>query len=192
LKNDIKSENEDIEVKDEEKLETLSKTAEAKVTARGDEVKAIEKTLKEFRVEKEKQVDTKIEAETSVTLPPHFATTFNIFIFIFIFNTVISMFKPFVSDHYFQTFTIGDSSDCKVPCLSRQANSAQAKITVKALANPDSIRLFKVPGAPPDPRSRNLHRNRLVPKYLLSGPARKSENDLYNDSFIFNHLDYSR
>ena len=47
------------------------------MTAKADEVKTIEKALKELRVEKEKQVDKKIEAESPVTLPPHFATTFN-------------------------------------------------------------------------------------------------------------------
>jgi hypothetical protein len=181
-------------VENKEKLETLSKTAKAKVTAKADEVKAIEKTLEEFRVEKEKQVDKKIETETSVSLPPHFATTSNISIltftiFILTFNIFISIFNPFVSDHHFQTFTIGNLSDCKAPCLPRQTNSAQAKTTVKALANTDSIRFFKVPETQPDP---NLHRNLLVPRYLLAGQVRKSENDLYNDSFIFNYLDLSR
>jgi hypothetical protein len=95
-KNNIKSENEDIEVKKEGKLRTLLKSAKAKVTAKADEVKALEKTLKEFRVEKEKQVDKKIEAESSVTLPPHFATTFNISIltftiFIFTFNILFQL-----------------------------------------------------------------------------------------------------
>jgi hypothetical protein len=181
-------------VKTEKKLKTLLKTAKAKVTAKADEVKAIEKTLKEFRVRTEKQVDKRIEAEASVTLPPHFATTFNISILtftIFIF-ILISIFNPFVPDHHFQTFTIGDLSDCKVPCSSRQTNSAQAETTVNALANPDSIPLFKVPETQPDQRSRNLPRNLLVPKHLLSGHVRKSENDLYSDSFIFNYLDFSR
>jgi hypothetical protein len=179
------------------KTETLLRIAKAKVTAKADEVKAIEKTLQEFRVEKEKQVDKKIEAKASVTLPPHFATTFNISILtftilIFTFNIFISIFYPFVSDHHFQTFTVGELSDCKVPCLPRQTNSAQAKTTVNALSNPGSIRLFKVPEMQSDPRSRNLRRNLLVPKYLPSGPARNSENDPYNDSFIFNYLDSSR
>jgi hypothetical protein len=192
-KNDIKSENEDIEVKNEGKLKALLKTAKAKVTAKADEVKAIEKTLKEFRVEKEKQVDKKIEATSSVILPPHFATTFNIPILTFtIFLSIFLFFNPFVSDHRLQTFTIGNLSDCKVPGLSRQTISAQAKTTVNTLANPDSIRLFKVPKMQPDPRSRNLHRNLLVPKHLLSGQVRKSENDPYNNSFIFNYLDFSR
>ncbi len=62
----------------EEKLESLLKTTKAKMTAKADEVKAIERTLEEFRVEKEKQVDKKIETEASVTLPPHFATMFNV------------------------------------------------------------------------------------------------------------------
>jgi len=113
-------------VKNEEKLESLLKTAKAKMTAKADEVKAIEKTLEEFRVEKEKQVDKRIETEASVTLPPHFATTSNISIltftiFIFTFNILISIFNPVVINplnHHFQTFTNGDLSDCKVPCLS--------------------------------------------------------------------------
>jgi hypothetical protein len=110
-------------VKNERKLKTLLKTAKAEVTAKADEVKDLEKTLKEFRVEKEKQVDNKIEAESSVTLPPHFTTTFNISIltftiFIFTFNIFISISNPFVSDHHFQTFIIGELSDCNVPCLS--------------------------------------------------------------------------
>ncbi len=109
-------------MKNKGKLKTLLKTAKAKVIAKEDEVKAREKTLEEFRVEKEKQVDKKIEAESSVTLPPHFAAMFNISIltftiFIFTFNIFISILNPFVSDHHFQTFTIGDLSDCKVPCL---------------------------------------------------------------------------
>ncbi len=196
-KNDIKSENEDIEVKNEGKLRTLLKTAVAKVTARTDEVKALEKTLKEFRVKKEKQIDKKIEAESSITLPPHFAAKFDISIltftiFIFTFDNFITIFNPSVSDHHFQTFTIGDLSDCKAPCLARQTISAQTKTTVNALANPDSIQFFKVPEMQPDPHSRNLHRNLLVPKRLLSGPVRKSENDLHNDSFIFHYLDFSR
>jgi hypothetical protein len=150
-------------VKNKGKLKTLLKTAKAKVTAKEDEVKAIEKTLEEFRVEKEKQVDKRVEAESSVTLPPHFATTFYISILtfticIFTFNIFISIFNPIVSDHHFQTFTIGDLSDCKVPCLSRLTISAQAKTTIKALANTDSIRFFKVPETQPDPRYRNLHR----------------------------------
>ena len=198
-KNDIKSEKEDIEVKNKRKLGTLSITAKAKLTAKADEVKALEKTLKEFRVEKEKQVDKKIEAEAPVTLPPHFATTYisilTFTIFIFTFNIFISIFNPLVADppdHHFQTLASGDVSDCKVPCLSLRTISAQMKPIVNALANSDSIRLFKIPETPPDPRSRNLHRNLLVPKHLFSGRARKSESDLYHDPFIFHYLDSSR
>ncbi len=187
-------------MKNERKLKILLKTAKAKVIAKADEVKTLEKTLKEFRVGKEKQVDKKIEAESPVTLPPHFATTFNISIltftiFTFTFNIFISSFNPFVSDpldHHSQTFTIGDLSDCKVPCLSRQTISVQTKTTENAFANPDSIRLLRIPETQPDQCSRNLHWNLLVPKHLLSGQARKSETDLYNDSFIFNYLDFSR
>jgi len=167
--------------------------AEAKTTAKADEVKAIEKTLKESRVTKEKQ----LKVASTGSLPPNFATTFNISslicihiifsIFIFTFNILISMLNLFISDpldYHFQTFTIGDLSDCKVLCLSRRTTSVQAKTTVNAFANPDPIRLFKVPETRPDPHYRNLPQNPLVPKHLLSGQARKSENDLYNDLFI--------
>jgi hypothetical protein len=193
-KNNMKSENKDMKVKNKRKLRTLFKIAKARGTAKGDEVKALGKTLKDFRVRKEKQVDKKKEAELSVTLPPHFATTFNftIWTFTILIFIFISEFNSFVSDHPFQTFNIGDLSDCKAPCLSRQTISVQAKTTVNALANPDSIRLFKDPETQPDPYSRNLHRNFLVPKHLLSCQARKSENDLYNDPFIFNYLEFSR
>ncbi len=96
MKNDIQSENDDTEVKNKEKPETTLKTAKAKMTARADEVKAIEKTLEECRVEKDKQIDKKIETEASITLPPHFATTLNIFILtfnIFIFTSNIFIFS---------------------------------------------------------------------------------------------------
>jgi hypothetical protein len=88
-------------VKNKEKLETTLKTAKAKVTARADKVKAIEKTFEEFRVEKEKQVDKKIETETSVSLPPHFVTTSNISIL------TINHFYP-----YFQYFYLNLQSIC--------------------------------------------------------------------------------
>ncbi len=187
-------------MKNKRELGTLSITAEAKVTAKADEVKALEKILKDlFRVGKQKQVDKKIEAEAPVTLPPHFATTYisilTFTIFIFTFNIFISIFNPFVADppdHHVQTFTSGDVSNCKVPCLSLRTISAQMKPIVNALANSDSIRLFKIPETPPDPHSRNLHRNLLVPKHLFSGWTRKFESDLYHDPFIFHYLDSSR
>jgi hypothetical protein len=52
-------------VKSKEKLETTLKTVEAKIIARADEVKAIEKTLEEFRVGKEKQIDKGINYTSS-------------------------------------------------------------------------------------------------------------------------------
>ena len=182
-------------MKSKEKLETTLKTVKAKMTARADEVKAIEKTLEEFRVGKDKPIDKKIETEASITLPHPFATTFNIFILTFTilnFTSNIFYFNPFVSTHHVQKFTIGDLSDYKAAYLSQPTNSAQTKASVNALASTDSIRLFKVPETQPDPHSRNLPRNLPVPKHLLSGQARKSENDLYNDPFIFNYLDFSR
>ncbi len=175
---------------------TLLTNSKAKVTAKVDEVKAIEKTLTGFRMEIEMQLDKKIGSESPVTLPPHFATTFNISVLIcihitftiFILNNFISIFNSVVSDpldHQFQTFTVRDLSDCKMLCLSRQTASVQAKTSVKAFANSDSLRLFKIPETWPDLCYRNLHRNPLVPNHLLSGRVRKSENDPYNDSFIF-------
>jgi hypothetical protein len=181
--------------KSKENLETMIKTDETKIIARDDEVKAIKTNAEEFRARKDKQIDERIETEALITLPSPFATTFNIFILTFtilIFSSNIFNFNPFVSTHHVQTFTIGDFSDYKVLHLSRLINSAHTKATTKALANTDSIRLFKIPEKPPDPRTRNLHRNLLVPRYLLSGQIRKSENDLYHNSFIINYLDSSR
>jgi hypothetical protein len=91
-----------------------------------------------------------LESEPMITLPPHFTTMFNIPVFIyiciiftiFIFKNFISIFNSVVSDlldHHFQTFTVGDLSDCKMLCLSLQTASVQAKTLVKAFANPDSI-----------------------------------------------------
>ncbi len=170
------------------------------MTAKVDKVKAM-KDLKEFKVEKEKQLDQKIEAESPVALPPHFATTFCTSIWICIhltftrFNFNFAICNSFVSDpadHHFQTFTVGNLSSCKMLNFSRQTASVQAETLVKALATADPIRLFKVPEARPDLRSRNLPRNPLVPTHLLSGRARKSETNLYHDSFIFNYLDFFR
>ena len=189
----------DVKVRSEEALTKIR----AKMTAKVNEVKAIEKTLTGFRIEIEKQLNKKIGSEPTITLPPHFTTMFNIPVFIyisiiftiFIFKNFISISNSVVSDpldHHFQTFTIRDLSDCKMLCLSRQTASVQAKTSVKAFANPDSILPFKIPETRPDLRYRNLHRNPLGPKHLLSGQARKSENDLYNGLFIFSYLEFSR
>jgi hypothetical protein len=87
-------------VKSKEKLKTTLKTVEAKIIARADEVKAIEKTLEEFRVGKEKQIDKKIETKASITLPHPFATTFHIFILTF---TILILFPIFlISIHLYQ------------------------------------------------------------------------------------------
>jgi hypothetical protein len=175
-------------------------TIKAKSTAKVNEGKAIEKTLTGFRIEGEKLVNPKIESETTVTLPSRFTAMCNIPIFIYI--STIFIFKNFISisnsivydpsDHPFQTFTIGELSDCKTFCLSRQTASIQAETLVKTLANSDSRRLFKVPETRPDLHYRNLSRNPLVPSHLPSGRVRKSETNLYHDSFIFNYLDFSR
>ena len=50
-------------MKSKENLQTMIKTDEAKMIARDDEVKAIEKTVEEFRARKEKQIDRRIETK---------------------------------------------------------------------------------------------------------------------------------
>jgi len=184
-------------VNNEEKLESLLKTTKAKMTAKADEVKAIERTLEEFRVEKERPVNERIDTEASVTLPPHFATTSNISILTFntFFNILISIFNPVVNNplnHHFQTFTNGDLSDCKLRYLSRQTAPVQANTLVKALANPDSLLHFKIPGTWPELCYKSITRNPLVPSHLFPGRVRKSGINLYPDSFIFTYLDFSR
>jgi len=178
-----------VKVRNEEALTKIR----AELTAKVNEVKAIEKTLTGSKIEREKQLNKKIGSEPTITLPSRFTTMFNIFIFTF--NIFISTFNSFVSDpsdHHFQTFTVGNLSDCKMLCLPRQTASVQARTLVKTLANSDSRRLFKVPETRPDLHYRNLSRNPLVPSYLPSGRVRKSETNLYHDSFIFNYLDFSR
>jgi len=70
-------------VKSKENLETMIKIDEAKIIARNDEVKAIEKTVEEFRARKEKQIDKRIETKASMTLPHPFATISHISILTF-------------------------------------------------------------------------------------------------------------
>jgi len=178
----------------------MTKIDEAKIIARDDEVKAIEKTVEEFRASKEKQIDKGIETKALITLPHPSATISYIPIltftsFIGIFNIFISIFSSLVADlfdRHFQTFTIGDLSDCKLRHLSRQTASTQADTVVKTLANPDSIRPFKIPGTWPDVHYKSRSRNPLVPSHLLSGRVRKSETKFHSNSFIFNYLDPSR
>ena len=163
-------------------------------------MKAIEKTLEEFRVGKEKQIDKKIETKASITLPHPFATTFHISIltftiFICTFNIFIAIFNSLVADlldHHSQTFTTGDLSDCKLRHLSQQTASTQADTVVKTLANPDSIRPFKIPGNWSEVHYKSRSRNLLVPSHLLPDRVRKSETQFHLDSFIFNYLDSTR
>jgi hypothetical protein len=70
LKSESKGESKDIKVRNENKLVTFSTDAEAKVTAKADEVKAIKKTQTEFRMEIGKQLDKRIGSDLPVTLPP--------------------------------------------------------------------------------------------------------------------------
>jgi hypothetical protein len=113
-------------VKSKENLETMIKIDEAKIIARDDEVKAIEKTVEKFRARKEKQIDKRIETKALITLPHPSATISHISIltftsFICTLNIFISIFSSLVADlldHHFQTFIIGDLSDCKLRHLS--------------------------------------------------------------------------
>jgi len=172
----------------------------AKIIARDDEVKATGRRAQEFRASKERQIDKGIETKALITLLHPSATisyisilTFTIFICTFI--IFISIFYSLVADpvdHHFQTFTIGDLSDCKLRHLSRQTASIQAATVVKTLANPDSIRPFKIPGTWPDVLYKSRSRKPLDPSHLLSGRVRKSETKFHHDSFIFNYLDSSR
>jgi len=200
-KNDTQSESDDVTVKSEENLKTMTKIDdEAKTIARDDEVKAITKTLKEFRARKEKQIDRKIETRASITLPHPFATTSHISIltftiFICTFNILIAIFNSLVPDpldQHYQTFTIGDLSDCKLRHLSQQTASNQADTVVKTLANPDSIRPFKIPGTWPEGHYKNRFRNPLVPSHLTPDRVRKSETKFHHVAFIFQYLDFSR
>jgi hypothetical protein len=187
-------------VKSKENLETMIKIDEAKIIARDDEVKAIEKTVKEFRTRKEKRIDKGIETKALITLPHSSATISYISILTFIsfictFNIFISNFSSLVADpldHHFQTCIIGDLSDCKLQRLSQQTASIQADTVVKSLANTDSIRPFKIPGNWPEVPYKSRSQNPLVPSHLLSDRIRKSETKFHPNSFRFNYLDYSR
>ncbi len=61
-------------MKSKENLKTMIKIDEAKIIARDDEVKAIEKTVEEFRASREKQIDKGIETKALITLPHPFTT----------------------------------------------------------------------------------------------------------------------
>jgi hypothetical protein len=159
-----------IKVRKEEAL-TKIKT---KVTAKVNEVKAIEKTLTGPRIKGKKQLNQKIGSEPTSTLPSRFTAMFNISIFSF--KNFISISNLIVSDpldHPLQTFTVGELSDCKTFYLSRPTASIQAETLVKTLANSDSGRLFKIPETRPDLRDKNLSRNPFVPSHPPSGRARK-------------------
>jgi hypothetical protein len=205
-KSESKHKSKDIKVKNENKLVTSSADAEAKMTAKVDEVTAIEKTQAEFRIEIGTPLDEKVGPDLPVTLPLCFATTFNISVLTYIrvtFTTFISIFNIFIlitnpffsdlSDHHFQTFSLGNLRVCEMLCASQKTASSQAKTAVTAFTTPDFIRSFRVPETRPNLIYRSLHKNTLVPKPLcLLGQTRNPENNLYNDSFILVYLDFSR
>jgi hypothetical protein len=199
LKSESKNRNKNLKTVKVRNKEALTKIR-AKLTTKMNEVKAIEKTLTGSKIEREKHLNKKIRSEPMITLPSRFTTMFNIFIStifnISIFKNFISISKSIVSDpldHHFQTFTTGDLSDCKTPCLSQQTASVQAAETlVETLANSDSRQLFKVPETQPDLHYRNLSRNLLVPSHLPSGRVRKSEINIDQDSLIRTYLKFFR
>jgi hypothetical protein len=198
-KNDTQSETDDITVKSKENLKTMIKIDEAKIIARDDEVKAIEKTAQEFRASKEKQIDKEIETKAFITLPHPSATISYISIFTFnsficTFNIFISIFSSFIADlldHHFQTFVVGDLSDCKPRHLTQQTASNQADTVVKSLANTDSTRPFKIPENWPEAHYKSRSQHPLVLSHLLPDRFRKSEIKFHPNSFIFNYLDSS-
>jgi hypothetical protein len=139
------NENKDVKTVKVKSREALTKM-KAKLTAKVNEVKAIEKTLTGSRIERKKQLNEEIGSDPTSTLPSRFTAMYNISFFIyiftiFIFKNVISISKSNVSDlsdHQFQTFTVGELSDCKIFCLPQHTASVQAETLIKTLANPDS------------------------------------------------------
>ena len=61
-----------VKVRNEEALTKIR----AKLTAKVNEVKAIEKTLTGSKIEREKQLNKKIGSESTITLPPRFTSSF--------------------------------------------------------------------------------------------------------------------
>ncbi len=124
-KSESKTKNENVKAIKVREVEALTKLKD-KITMKVNEVKAIEKTLTGPRIKRKKQLNQKIGSEPTGTLPSHFTAMFNIPIFIYILT--IFIFKNFISisnfitsdpvDHHFQTFTVGNLSDCKRLYLS--------------------------------------------------------------------------
>jgi hypothetical protein len=120
FESESKTKNENMKAIKVRKEEALTKI-KAKVTVKVNEVKAIEKTLTGPRIKRKKQLNQTIGSEPTSTLPSRFTAMFNISIFIYILT--IFIFKNFISisnlivsdlsDHPFQTFTVGELGDCK-------------------------------------------------------------------------------
>ncbi len=89
---------------------------EAKIIARADEVKAIEMTLEEVRVGKEKQIDKKIETKASITLPHPFATTFYIFILTF---TILILLPIFLISIHLYPITMFKYSPLEISVITK-------------------------------------------------------------------------
>ena len=156
-------------------------------------MKAIEKTLEEFRVGKEKQIDKKIETKASITLPHPFATTFYICILTFTILILLPIFL--ISIHLYQ-LTMFKYSPLEISVITkhfihgRQAQPRQRpqQKHLQALTPYDFSKFLK---------SHLIHALETYPRTSLfqdtySGQIRKSENDLYYHLFIFDYLDSSR
>jgi len=96
--NKIKNnENKDVKAVKVRSEEALTRRR-AKLTAKVNEVKAVEKNLTGSGIEREKQLDEKIGLEPMITLPSRFTTMFNISIFIYVsIIFTIFIFKNFIS-----------------------------------------------------------------------------------------------
>jgi hypothetical protein len=168
----------------------MIKIDEAKIVAKDDEVKAIEKTAQELRASKKKQIDKGIETKALIPLP-HPSTTIS-YISIFTFTNFIGTFNIFISifsscitdllDTHFQTLVVGDLSSCKLRHLTRQTVSNQADTIVKSLVSTDSTRPFKVPGNWPEAPNKSRSQDPLVPSHLS-----QAESGTLKPSFTLTH-----
>jgi hypothetical protein len=142
----------DVKARSKEAL-TKIKT---KLTAKVNEVKAIEKTLTGSRIEK--QLNKKIRSEPTITLPSRFTAMFNTmfsstylpFLFLRISFLFTIQSYPIFRIISFKHLLSENSVTARRFILSRQTASDQAETLVNTLANSDSRLLFKLPETRPD------------------------------------------
>ncbi len=156
------------------------KRLQHKATAKADKVKAIKRTkrrtkrqLKQIR----KYLELKLQISQS-SLHLQFATTFLIFILIFIYLLFDLL------DHHFQTFTLKNLRVCEKHYSLQTTALNWAKTAVTQLTNPESTRFPRNPETRPDIFARDLHRSISVPiAPQLKESNRNSENNTKIDSF---------